>query len=336
MRGGGRDIPWSFLLRVFVTVVGCSVVFGADSRRGEKAGYRKVEEFGSNPGNLSMYLYVPGNRPNGRRPVVLALHGCYGSAAQFRGTGWEAAAWKGKFYIIFGEQQQENSEGLCFNQFTDNAPEKGEAEIQSLLQMISYTRRNFAVDPARIYVTGFSSGGQMAGVLAARYPELFAGAALMGSGGFRCAVGQPDIPGFASCVDGEVILPESKPAAKSEARPEAKAASPKKLRQPRVTFWHGLQDRNVEPTSVTEGVRQWTHFHGIDQPGRTREIGRGIERTRYVDRGGQLLLETVIFQEMAHTIPVRPPHCGREVDRYFSAEPLCFAWESARFFGLIR
>ena len=298
-----------------------SVLLGTRPAPPARNGFHQVEVFGSNPGNLNMYLYVPGLRPVGPRPLVVALHGCYGSAQQFRSTGWESAGWHGKFYVLFPEQRSENHEIACFNHYADNEPEKGEGEIQSLLQMIAHVRRHYPVDSKRVFLTGFSSGGQMALVLAARFPDVFQAAAVVGSGGFRCTPGHAGIAGFARCVNGNVV-----PASRRSSK-----------RRPRLSLWHGLQDRNVPPSSVVEAVAQWTHFVGVDRRAdRIKKIAPNIVRTWYTDRRRQVQVETVLFQRMAHSVPVRPPHCGSEVDRYFSKERLCFAWESARFFGLVR
>ena len=45
-----------------------------------------VTSFGSNPGGLEVYRYVPTGLPPGR-PLVVLLHGCGGSAADFA-TSW--------------------------------------------------------------------------------------------------------------------------------------------------------------------------------------------------------------------------------------------------------
>src|SRR5262245_59665350 len=48
----------------------------------------EVTGFGSNPGNLRMFRYVPDGLP-ANRPIVLALHGCTQQAAPYgTNAGW--------------------------------------------------------------------------------------------------------------------------------------------------------------------------------------------------------------------------------------------------------
>src|SRR3712207_548406 len=53
---------------------------------------REVKGFGSNPGNLRMFAYVPENLPPGS-PLVVVLHGCTQNAAGYdHGAGWSTLA----------------------------------------------------------------------------------------------------------------------------------------------------------------------------------------------------------------------------------------------------
>jgi poly(3-hydroxybutyrate) depolymerase len=48
----------------------------------------QVTGFGSNPGNLAMYSYVPSGLPSDA-PLVVALHGCTQNASDyFSHSGW--------------------------------------------------------------------------------------------------------------------------------------------------------------------------------------------------------------------------------------------------------
>jgi poly(3-hydroxybutyrate) depolymerase len=62
-----------------------------------------VTSFGSNPGALSMYEYVPQNLPSGR-PLVVVLHGCTQSAAAMENAGWNKLADQYSFAVLYPQQ----------------------------------------------------------------------------------------------------------------------------------------------------------------------------------------------------------------------------------------
>src|SRR5690348_11055362 len=78
------------------------------------AGLTEVSSFGSNPGGLKMYKYVPAG-VGAHAPLVLVLHGCVQSAADYEKAGWNALADKYKFLLVYGEQQTNNNSMRCFN-----------------------------------------------------------------------------------------------------------------------------------------------------------------------------------------------------------------------------
>ncbi|MCA1665487.1 MAG: hypothetical protein LC659_14680 [Myxococcales bacterium] len=51
----------------------------------------QVTDFGSNPGGLRMWKYVPSGMPQ-NAPLVLALHACSQQAADYVKAGWNALA----------------------------------------------------------------------------------------------------------------------------------------------------------------------------------------------------------------------------------------------------
>ena len=51
-------------------------------------GLREIEDFGTNPGNLSMWVAAPA-ASRSRRPLVVVLHGCGQTAAGYdAASGW--------------------------------------------------------------------------------------------------------------------------------------------------------------------------------------------------------------------------------------------------------
>jgi poly(3-hydroxybutyrate) depolymerase len=77
-----------------------SMVVGAQA-----AGPREESGFGSNPGNLRMFSYVPGSLPPGAALIVV-LHGCKQRAVTFaRDAGWLALADRSRLALLLPEQK---------------------------------------------------------------------------------------------------------------------------------------------------------------------------------------------------------------------------------------
>ena len=90
---------------------------------------RELVNFGSNPGNLRMHVYVP-DGVNQSPPLVVALHGCTQTANSYdQGTGWSHLADRLGFILLFPEQQPANNPKNCFTWFLpgDTARDSGEA-----------------------------------------------------------------------------------------------------------------------------------------------------------------------------------------------------------------
>src|SRR5689334_2696635 len=100
---------------------------GADDENVAQQGLTQVTGFGSNPGNLAMFTYVPAGMP-ASAPVVLVLHGCTQNAPAMEASGWTAAADAHKFYVIYAQTSSANNSSSCFNWFEpgDIARDQGE------------------------------------------------------------------------------------------------------------------------------------------------------------------------------------------------------------------
>jgi hypothetical protein len=69
----------------------------------------QVTGFGSNPGALRMYSYVPDGLPAGR-PMIVALHGCTQSAADYYAhSGWPKYADAYSAALVLPEQTSANN-----------------------------------------------------------------------------------------------------------------------------------------------------------------------------------------------------------------------------------
>ena len=106
------------------------------------------------------------------RALLLMLHGCTQNALDFaRGTRMNEWAERGRFAVLYPEQNPQSNSRLCWNWFVKNSPEP--ALLHELTQK---TMSQLQVD--RVYVAGISAGACMAALLAHRYPDFFAGVGL--------------------------------------------------------------------------------------------------------------------------------------------------------------
>src|SRR6185295_14075356 len=99
---GGDSMRLSMLV-VALAVVGCGPMEG-DPLGQSAQGLTQVTGFGSNPGNLLMFTYLPANLP-ANAPLVVVLHGCTQSAAAMESSGWTTAANAQGFAVIYAQQQ---------------------------------------------------------------------------------------------------------------------------------------------------------------------------------------------------------------------------------------
>lgn len=204
-----------------------------------------VTGFGSNPGALTMYKYVPGGLP-ANAPLVVALHGCAQSASNYDAeTGWVLLADRWKFALLLPEQTTSNNSSRCFNWFEAGDISRGAGEALSIKQAVDKLKADHASDPARVYVTGLSAGAAMTAVMLATYPEVFAGGAIIAGVPYNCGTG---LTNAFSCMNpGSDLTP-------AQWGNKVRAASSHTGPWPRVSIWHGDADTTVRPANANELV----------------------------------------------------------------------------------
>ncbi len=131
------------------------------------------------PPERAYRLYVPPHVADGDAlPLVVMIHGCRESAADFeRGTRMNAIADRGGFAVLYPDQATFANIRRCWNWFEPNTA-AGNGECAIILEMIKAANLHVALDRARVYVAGMSSGGALAALLAYHHPDVFAAAAV--------------------------------------------------------------------------------------------------------------------------------------------------------------
>lgn len=292
-------------------------------------GATQVTSFGSNPGALKMYKHVPSGMP-ANAPLVVALHGCTQTAAAYESSGWTALANQHKFYVVYPEQQSGNNSSKCFNWFESGDIVRGQGESLSIKQMVDKMAADHSVDPSRVFVTGLSAGAYMTNILAAVYPDVFAGAAPIAGGPYKCAT---SMTGAFSCMSPGT---DKTPAAWGDLA--RSGYSGYNGRKPKVSIWQGTSDTTVKPMNMDETMQQWTNYHGVDQTAEVSDSVQGFPHKVYKDASGNVLVETYSITGMAHGTPVDPGtgagQCGT-AGAYILDVNICSSYYIGKFFGII-
>lgn len=291
-----------------------------------------VSNFGSNPGALTMYEYVPQGLPQGR-PLVIVLHGCTQTASSMEAAGWNKLADQYQFAVLYPEQTTSNNPVRCFNwagEYGDTANlVRGQGENQSIISMIDYMHTTHGTDNAKVFITGFSAGGAFVPVMLATWPDRFAAAAIMEGIAYRCAT---SVNGAYSCQSPGV---DKTPAQWGDLVRMAHAFSGTR---PRVQIWEGTGDTTVVPMNQTELVEQWTNVFGIDAVAdETEMIGTAATRKGYKS-GAEVVVETYTVNGMSHAVSVGAEGstpCPGSAGAYFENKPVCATLRAAKFFGLV-
>lgn len=288
----------------------------------------EVRRFGSNPGGLKMYRYVP-PRLASKPALVVVLHGCTQTAADYdHGTGWSALADKHGFALLYPEQGSGNNPKTCFNWFRDQDTVRDGGEAGSIRQMIAQMVADHGVDQKRIFITGLSAGGGMTSVMLATYPEVFAGGAIIAGLPYRAASSVQDA--LHAMFQGT-----TKPAA--EWGDLVRGASPHKGPWPKIAIWQGEADETVKPVNADELAKQWTDVHGVTHRSPTFDDVGDHPRRSWRNAAGEVVVEQVMIHEMAHGVPVdvRPDALGAGVaGPYLLDSDLSSTYHIAQSWGL--
>ncbi|WP_327048574.1 PHB depolymerase family esterase [Microbispora sp. NBC_01189] len=211
----------------------------------------EVTNFGSNPGNIRMFLYVP-NNVAARPGVLVAMHGCNGWAQGFyQGTEFASLADRYGFIVIY-PQANKSANGMsnCFDVWSNESLRHGGgSDPGSIVSMVNYVQQRYNGDPQRVFATGFSSGAMETNNLLATYPDVFKAGAPFSGVPYGCL-------GPAGCGD---KTPQQWGDLARNAYPGYTGP------RPRVQAWHGTNDSVLNYSMLQEEVDQWTNVWGISQ-----------------------------------------------------------------------
>jgi acetylxylan esterase len=277
--------------------LGLVVTFGAPQARA--ASLVQVTNFGSDPSNNLMYIYVPNNvKPN--PPILMALHQCTGTGPGFySSTAFASLADQYGFIVIYPDA---NRSGQCWDVSSQQAlTRNGGSDPVGLMSMITYTEQHYGGNPNQVYVTGASSGAMMTNVMLADYPDVFkAGVAFMGVPYHCFYTGTVD--GWNSaCANGQVSMTGQQwgDLVRNTADPGYSGA------RPRMEVWHGTADTTLNYNNFGQEILQWTNVLGVSStPTSTSTPQSGWTQTTYGGSGATPPVEGISISGVGHVLPI--------------------------------
>jgi poly(hydroxyalkanoate) depolymerase family esterase len=288
----------------------------------------ETREFGTNPGNLRMFSYVPANL---RPPfsLVVVLHGCGQTAAAYDlGTGWSTLAKHFGFALLMPEQQAANNSNVCFNWFRPEDTTRGQGEACSIRQMIGRMVSEHRIDKRHVFITGLSAGGAMTSAMLATYPEVFAAGAIIAGLPYGAATNMREA--LSGMFQSRVRPPK-------ELGDFVRNASKHRGPWPKVSVWHGSADRTVNPANADEIVKQWLDVHRLPQAAMLEGTVDGHPRQIWWNADGDTVVESYTITDMAHGTPIgtaENDHRYGMEGAFLIEAGISSSYHNANFFGL--
>ncbi|KAF2685321.1 carbohydrate esterase family 1 protein [Lentithecium fluviatile CBS 122367] len=217
----------------------------------------QVKDFGPNPRNVTMYIYVPKNLPP-KPPIIVVPHWCHGTAQDvFKGRPYASLGDQYGFISIYPDSP--NKVDQCWD-VSSNASltHNGGGDALGIVSMVRWTLKKYGGDKDRVFVTGTSSGAMMTQVLVGSYPDVFAAGSAWAGVPFGCFAGDGFDVWSDACATGKIIKtgPEWAALVKN-AYPGYNGIRPK------LQVLHGTADTVLYPQNFQEEIKQWTTVLGV-------------------------------------------------------------------------
>ena len=291
-------------------LAGATALTVASPPAASAASLTQVTNFGTNPTNLQMHLYVP-DRVAAKPAILLAIHYCGGSGPGFHAqTQYASLADLHGFVVIYPTVTRSSK---CWDVSSPAALRRGGgSDPVGLVSMVDYVKQRHNGDPGRVFATGTSSGAMMTNVLLGDYPDVFRAGASFAGVPFACFATTNGSEWNSQCAGGQVVR------SAQEWGNLVRGAYPGYTGpRPRMQIWHGTNDETLRYPNFGEQVKQWTNVHGLGQtPAFTDTPQPGHTRTRYGGTGGMAQVEAISMQGVSHNIPVD----AAQVIRFFGLD----------------
>ena len=292
----------------------------------------QIRPFGTNPGNLKLMFYDPGNIIE-KAPLVVVLHGCTQMAKSCaEQSGWNKLAKLHQFYVLYPEQIIINNPENCFNWYRAADQSRDKGEPASIMQMITHLKKNKNIDSTRIYIIGLSAGGAMSSIMMAVFPEVFDKGGVMAGGPYKAT--ESVVKAGTSMLGLISKSPE-------DWGDLIRAQNPfYKGKYPELVVFHGGIDPIV---STNNSNQQWVNIHNTDYEAdehyeRFRN-DEDVECTIYKNNRQQEVVRYYRIRGIGHALPIDTGSCstqGGKTGLFAINKGFHSTFWAAYFFGLIK
>lgn len=127
--------------------------------------------------NVHIYLPTTSAAINGKRALMINLHGCGMSSTDMKNNGdWESTADEYGMVVAIPDVPGGGSYQDCWTYYGSSHTRNNNHNdnIIGLAEELM-SRSSLNIDPSQVYLTGFSAGGGQANVIACLAPDIFAG-----------------------------------------------------------------------------------------------------------------------------------------------------------------
>ena len=278
-----------------IFVAAAALIAVMTPRPASAAGLTEITNFGSNPSDLQMYLYVPDD-VDPEPALVVAIHYCTGSGPAFHsGTDWAQLADQHGFIVLYPSVTRSSK---CWDVSSQASLSGGGSDSVGIKSMMDWVDAEYGVNPDQVYSTGVSSGAMMTNVMLAVYPEVFAAGAAFSGVPYTCFATDNGSEWNSQCSGGQIDrTPQQWGDAVRSNNPGYSGP------WPRMQIWHGTNDDTLAYPNFQEQIDQWTNVHGTDQaPDHSDTPQANWNRTRYGGTGAQAAVEAISLQGTGHNL----------------------------------
>jgi poly(hydroxyalkanoate) depolymerase family esterase len=206
---------------------------------------------------MNYWLYLPAVDAAAPLPLVVMLHGCEQTAAQFaQGTRFNRLAQEKGFAVLYPQQSLRGHPNRCWNWY-EKATQEGGGDVKLIVGIIEKVVRKYALDRTRIYIAGLSAGASMANIVALNHPHLIAAVGM--HSGTVFGAGHSRMGAYAVMQTGAGRLADT---AINTVMDQLADFPP----MPAILI-HGQADSVVRPVNLAQSAQQFRKLNGLTEDG---------------------------------------------------------------------